>query len=135
MKAPALLFLLDLQISSDFMWIMQSFYKHVFSKTLMNGCFWKPCLFEFNWTIYRMPIWGRQSKIQNNILKILNNICPIKWGIIYIVKILSFMVIKFFVFQSKALQFSKFLTMWPNLTKAILRLGYDILDEKFVKLL
>ena len=27
----------------------------------VNDCFWKPCLFEFNWTISRIPIWWRHS--------------------------------------------------------------------------
>ena len=47
----------------------------------MNGCFWKPCLFKFNWTISRIQIWRRQSKIQNNILKILYKILPQRIGI------------------------------------------------------
>ena len=44
---------------------------------VMNGCFWKPCLFELNWTISRIPIWWRHWKF-------------IEQRMTYVVKILSF---------------------------------------------
>ena len=70
------LFLSELQIlgpSCEFCQIL-------FCKTLMNDCLWKPCLFELNWTIFWVPIWCCQSKIQNNILIILCNILPNRTG-------------------------------------------------------
>ena len=42
--------------------------------SLMNDCFWKPCLFEFIWTISQILMSWCQWKIQNNILKIFKKI-------------------------------------------------------------
>ena len=35
-------------------WLVCAF---IIDQTKVNGCFWKPCLFEFNWTISQIPIW------------------------------------------------------------------------------
>ena len=71
------LVLSELQIWGVFMWFLRYFQEHLFYKKLINGWFWKPCLFELNWRIYPILIWWRQSKIQNNTL---NNILPHRIG-------------------------------------------------------
>ena len=48
--------------------------------TLMNGCFWKPCLFEFIWAISQILMPWCQWKIQNKILKMFNKILPHRIG-------------------------------------------------------
>ena len=37
-----------------------NFLRTRFCKIKVNGCFWKPCLFEFRWKIFRLSIWWRQ---------------------------------------------------------------------------
>ena len=76
--------------------------------SLMNGCFWKPCLFEFIWTISRILMSWCQSKVQNNILKIFNKILPHRIGNDLCSENTKFCGNRVFVFQLEAFQFSKF---------------------------
>ena len=64
----------------------------------MDGCFRKPCLFNF-------PEFQSDDVNQKHFE---NKFCPTELGMIYAVKILSFMAIEFFVFKVEDFQFSKF---------------------------
>ena len=49
-------------IADVFIWILQNFQEDLFCKTFVNFCFWKSCLFGFNWTIIETICWNKFLK-------------------------------------------------------------------------
>ena len=75
----------------------------------MNACFWKPCLFEFNWIISRISIWWCQLEIHRTGYDLCSENTKFLWRS------------SFLFFMRRLFSFLNFMKTLPNLAKATLR--------------